>query len=371
MNYPKVSILILNWNGWRHTIECLESLYQITYPNYDAIVIDNGSEDDSIQKIKEWAEGGISIESIFFKYNPEGKPVRFIEYEREEAESGGGREREISSLPSSRKLIMIKNEQNLGLPKGWNVGIRYALKALNPDCVICANNDIVVAPDFLDELVKFGQKEPNVGVLGPMVYFYNETDKNQEYGGYINYWKSPFSIKGAREICLVQSGDPIELDWVGDCCMFISREVLTTVGLLDETFFMGGIEAWDICIRAKKQGFKTFCVPKSRLWHKFASVTDSASGAGKKITDITTSTEWHKFQAKYILPGLLTLMEKHWRGLQLVTATLHLVLSRPMALFLLSIRIRRWSVLKDYPAAVLDYLKWRISSRHKKTIESK
>jgi len=49
-NYPKVSIIILNWNGWEDTIECLESLYQITYPNYDVIVVDNGSEDESVDK---------------------------------------------------------------------------------------------------------------------------------------------------------------------------------------------------------------------------------------------------------------------------------------------------------------------------------
>ena len=53
MNYPKVSIIILNWNGWKDTIECLESLYRINYPNYDVIVIDNDSKDESIEKIKE------------------------------------------------------------------------------------------------------------------------------------------------------------------------------------------------------------------------------------------------------------------------------------------------------------------------------
>lgn len=57
MNYPRVAIVVLNLNGWEPVIKCLESLYQITYPNYDVIVVDNGSQDDSVQKIKEWAEG--------------------------------------------------------------------------------------------------------------------------------------------------------------------------------------------------------------------------------------------------------------------------------------------------------------------------
>ena len=83
---PKVSIIILNWNGWKDTIECLESLYQIAYPNYDVIVVDNGSEDDSIEKIKEYAEGKIKVESKFFEYSPENKPIKIVEYTRKEAE---------------------------------------------------------------------------------------------------------------------------------------------------------------------------------------------------------------------------------------------------------------------------------------------
>jgi glycosyltransferase involved in cell wall biosynthesis len=56
---PKISIVIINWNDWKDTIECLESLYQITYPNYEVIVIDNGSIDKSIEKIREYCEGKI------------------------------------------------------------------------------------------------------------------------------------------------------------------------------------------------------------------------------------------------------------------------------------------------------------------------
>ena len=103
---PKVSIIILNWNGWEDTIECLESLYQITYPNYDVIVVDNGSEDDSIEKIKEYAEGKVRVESKFFEYDSRNKPIKIMEYTRGEAEAGGGKEKEIANLPSNRKLII-------------------------------------------------------------------------------------------------------------------------------------------------------------------------------------------------------------------------------------------------------------------------
>ncbi len=58
---PKVSIIILNWNGWKDTIECLESIYQIDYPDYDIIVVDNASKNESIEKIKKYAKGNIEV----------------------------------------------------------------------------------------------------------------------------------------------------------------------------------------------------------------------------------------------------------------------------------------------------------------------
>ncbi|GAG66010.1 unnamed protein product, partial [marine sediment metagenome] len=114
----KVSIIILNWNGWEDTIECLESLYQITYPNYNVIVVDNSSEDDSIERIKEYREGRIKVESTFFNYDPSNKPIKIIEYTREETETDGGKEREILDLPSNRKMILIKNDKNYGFAEG-------------------------------------------------------------------------------------------------------------------------------------------------------------------------------------------------------------------------------------------------------------
>ena len=72
---PKVSIIILNWNGWEDTIECLESVYLITYPRYDVIVIDNGSTDESIEKIKGYAKGIVKVESKFVNFSQENKPI--------------------------------------------------------------------------------------------------------------------------------------------------------------------------------------------------------------------------------------------------------------------------------------------------------
>ena len=80
---PKVSVIILNWNGWEDTIECIESLYQIDYPNYDIILVDNDSKDDSVQKIRNYCEGNIKPKSPFFKYKSDNKPVQIFEYNQD------------------------------------------------------------------------------------------------------------------------------------------------------------------------------------------------------------------------------------------------------------------------------------------------
>ena len=85
MDYPRVSIIILNWNGWRDTIECLESLYRINYLNYDIIVVDNDSNDESIEKIKEYCNGKTEINSKFFKYSEENKPIEVFEILEDDA----------------------------------------------------------------------------------------------------------------------------------------------------------------------------------------------------------------------------------------------------------------------------------------------
>ena len=108
-NSPNVYILILNYNGWRDTVECLESVQRLTYPNYRIVVIDNGSTDGSLDKIKAWAAGELPVESTFFTYNPTAKPVRWIEYDRVTAEADGLPELEaqIENRPPPWRTVFI------------------------------------------------------------------------------------------------------------------------------------------------------------------------------------------------------------------------------------------------------------------------
>jgi len=271
-SYPKVSIIILNWNGWRDTIECLESLYQITYPNYDVIVVDNGSEDESIEKIKEYCDGKIKVESNFFEYNPSNKPIKIIEYTREEAEAGGGKEKEIADLPSNKKLIFIKNEKNFGFAEGNNIGMRYALKALSPDYILLLNNDTVVDKRFLDELVKVAESDKRIGIIGPKIYYYNDPNRIHSAGAKVNLYTGTFSPIGCNEIDIGQFDRMKAVDYISGCALLIKRELLEKIEFLNPIYF-AYFEETEMCMRAKNHGYGVIYTPQARIWHKVSSST--------------------------------------------------------------------------------------------------
>ena len=280
VKHPKVAIIILNWNGWEDTIECLESVYQITYPNYEVIVVDNGSEDESVEKIKEYAEGKIKVESKFFEYSSENKPIRIIEYTREEAEAGGGKEKEIADLPSNRRMIIIKNEKNYGFAEGNNIAIRYALKALDPDYVLLLNNDTVVDKEFLGELVKIGERDEKIGAIGPKVYQYNKPKRLQATYSKISFGGGRAFVVGQNVIDYGQFNFERETDYVFGEAFLIKSKVIEDVGLFNPNYFLYWEEI-ELCIRIKKKGYRLIYCPRARIWHKVGA-------SSKKITGLRT-----------------------------------------------------------------------------------
>ena len=265
-DYPKISIIILNWNGWEDTIECLESLCQITYPNYEVIVVDNGSEDESIEKLREYCDGKIRVQSKFCHYDPGNKPTRIVEYTREEAEAGGGKEAEIANLPSNRKLIIIKNEKNYGFAEGSNIGMRYALKVSAPNYILLLNNDTVVDKEFLSELVKVAESDERIGIVGPKTGYYDDPEKVWSVGGKINLFTGSIKNVGAGEPCINFEGIKT-VDFVSGCSLLIKTEVVRKIGLLDSQYFLY-LEETDWNIRAHKHGYISAINCDVRILHK-------------------------------------------------------------------------------------------------------
>jgi len=243
MNYPKVSIIILNWNGREDTIECLESLKKITYPNYEVIVVDNGSKGNDAQVLKE----------------------RFGDY-----------------------IHLIQNDKNYGFARGANIGMKYVLNNSAADYVLLLNNDTVVDPEFLTEMVRVAEADPAIGIVGAKIYYYDNPNQLQLVWGKIDLWRGELfpilklvkvvteKIRGV-ELDKGQYDHTIEADWVTGCCFLNKEQVLKSIGLLDEGYFCYGEEI-DYCLRAKRAEYKIVYVPKAKVWHKGEQSSKQVSG---------------------------------------------------------------------------------------------
>lgn len=270
-SWPKVAIIVLNWNGWRDTIECLESLQRLTYPNYQIIVVDNGSTDDSVERIKAWARGEIPVESKFFKCDPDTKPVQWIEYDREAAEEGGiaQEEKRITGLPPNRRLVIIRVEKNLGFAGGNNVGIKYALRK-KFEYIGLLNNDTVVEPKFLALLIATLEKDPNCVAISPKILHYAEPTKIWWAGGKIQPWTGRSSYIGHGQPDGPQWRSVRRVDAFSGCCFVARSSAFQRLGLLDEDMFFGGEEFAYGCV-AKKQKLSICVNLDSRIYHKWGS----------------------------------------------------------------------------------------------------
>jgi GT2 family glycosyltransferase len=260
---PKVSIILLNLNVWEDTVECLESLFQIDYTNYNVVLVDNHSDDDSIEKIKEYSKGGIQVRSEFYDYNLDNKPLTIVNA------------LESTSTTDNNSIILIENDENYGFAIGNNVGIEYAMKTLKPDYILLLNNDTVVDKYFLDELIKVGESSQDIGFIGPKTLFYDEEDVIQEAGGGdVDYKHCKVEEIGFKEVDDGTLDFYIEPDYIGGACLLVKQEVVDKIGPLDPKYFMYW-EDVDWCITGRENGYKCAYAYKSRIWHKYGSSSEN------------------------------------------------------------------------------------------------
>ncbi len=275
----KVSIIILNWNGWKDTLECLESLYQINYSDYNVIIVDNNSEDSSIEKIRNYCEGKLKVESEFFKYNSMNKPINILETTKDESESIINIETNFKCLTSNRKLILIKNDKNYGFAEGNNIGIKYALNILNSDYVLLLNNDTVVDENFLDRLVTISGNDENIGAVCPKMYYYDYNGRKDVIwfaGENFSFWKGEFYSRYGFNKTDTGNYEKIkEVDKVEGTCILIKKNVLNEIGLLDPKYYIYW-EIPDLCFRMFKKGFKGLYIPEAKIWHKVSASSKKA-----------------------------------------------------------------------------------------------
>lgn len=220
-----VAIIILNWNAYDDTFECLKSLEHLTYPYLHVFLVDNASQDNSFDKLRQdYRDGKFNI------------PITFIQ-----------------------------TGKNLGFAGGNNVAIKEAYKQ-GYEYFWMLNNDTVVDPNALTPLVEALEKDKQVGIVGSKIYYYG-TNKIWFAGGKINTWTGKVSHLGFGETDNERNNKVKEVDYITGCSLFFRREIIEQIGYMQEDYFLY-YEETDWSIRARKKNWSIMYIPKSVVYHK-------------------------------------------------------------------------------------------------------
>jgi GT2 family glycosyltransferase len=227
---PRVTFVLLNWNEADLTIECLRSLYSQDYSNFAIIVVDNGSTDNSSDRIR-------------------------------------------NQFPD---VILIENSDNVGYSMGNNIGIKQALTN-GADYVVLLNNDTVVDREMLFHLVAVAEAFPEVGITGPTMLYFDSPDVIWCAGNSID-WRTGNTIRlnDGEHISKVEDSPTLRVDFITSCAICIKRAVFDEIGLIDERFFIYYDET-DWFTRARSVGWRAMYVPQAKMWHKVSATMGESS----------------------------------------------------------------------------------------------
>jgi len=224
MRFPKILILIVNWNGKKDTLECLASLANAEpTPLFSTLIVDNGSTDDSVCAIR-------------------------------------------SAYPD---VPILETKANLGFAGGNNAGIKWALSK-SFEWILLLNNDTIIAPDFIKKFMEAVKEKPSVKLWGAKIYRFNDPKRLDHFGGFWNPDRAEFVSPASGQIDNGAFEQMQQVDYVCGAAMLMHRSVPETVGLLEERFFLLWEES-DFCIRARRAGFEIWTAPLAKVWHKVSA----------------------------------------------------------------------------------------------------
>lgn len=267
-----VYIIVLSYNQWSVTADCIASLLRLSSTGFRIIVVDNGSTDGSPEKLQ-----GLFRDAI----------------------------------------TLIGVPQNLGFTGGNNLGIRFALKN-GADYILLLNNDTIVDPDFLSILVDAFDHDNSIAAVNPKIYFLYDRNRLWATGGKVNMALGLAGNRGRGQPDNGQFDKAEAIDYGTGCCLLIKREALEIVGLLNNRYF-AYFEDVDWSLRAKEKGFKIVYVPAAKIWH-----AAGVSSKGRRTLRGTTHPTLYFLTAR----NHLWFLKTHTRGWQRATSITGYLLSK-------------------------------------------
>src|SRR2546421_3367971 len=216
---PLVYVVVLHWKNYVRTRNALGSIAQISYSNYRVIVVDNSSNDDSVEKLQ-------------------------------------------SEFPQH---VFIRNEENLGFSKGCNPGIRAAYSA-GADYVLLLNNDMEVERGFLEPAVAAAEQDAAVGLVTGKILFGDQRNVIWQAGGKIDRLRVQGIPRAWNQTDRGQYDAPCETGWASGAMLLVPRRTIEKVGLLPEEYFFG-VEEWEYSTSVRTRGLKILYVPSFKSYH--------------------------------------------------------------------------------------------------------
>ncbi|MGL1887008.1 MAG: glycosyltransferase family 2 protein [Reichenbachiella sp.] len=241
---PLIDILILNWNGYQLTKDCISSLKKISYSNYRIVLVDNGSIDGSVEKLTSEFDD----------------------------------------------LVIIENETNLGYAGGNNIGIDWIIKDQKSEFTLVLNNDTTVSKDFMEPLIECFE-EPSCGIVTPVIFFMEPRDEKIIWalGGKCNFWIGKFgSFMRKTPYEVVKNDIPnIQMDYISGCCFLVRNSIFNKTELFKSSFF-AYYEDTDFSYRLKKLGYKLHIATNSFIRHV-------AGGSSQQKTGGKSALGWYLY----------------------------------------------------------------------------
>jgi len=263
---PSVSVIVLNWNGKRFLDNCLSSLLSQDFHNYEVLLVDNGSTDDSLRFVEKFS-----------------KDVR---------------------------LKIIALNENYGFSRGNNIGI----KCSQSDYVIILNNDTEVKTNFITELVNAAEKDNQIGSVGCRILSQNgKTWFSQKFVN--NGFIVPFFLQTLIEDRIEQISNISTINLANSgCAVLYRRSVLDEVGFYDEDFWSNS-EDWDLGYRINMAGFKSVYIPAPLVFHVGAGSEGYTPERKVKMYRNTLFTYFKNYERKNLLirfPVLMFVLLPMW-----------------------------------------------------------
>lgn len=218
-NSKTTAVILVNWNSYALTSDCIRSLREMQYTDYDIIVVDNGSTDRSVQSFR-------------------------------------------SEFPD---IILIESPENLGFTGGNNLGMQFAT-GHGYRYQMLLNNDTFVEPGFLEKLVNYMDAHPDTGVIQPLIYFDHNRSLVWNGGSFYNKWLGRAYTKNYNRHLQPASAVAREVDWITGCAFFTRTSIIRETGMLAPNLFIY-YEDVDLSFRIKKAGHKLVYYPDSIIYH--------------------------------------------------------------------------------------------------------